>query len=418
MLLSRNTRGDLCLISSSCKRIYSNYVSDINFEDKTLKPYGLLGNDETISFEEQVLEQGSDVILDLYQLELKDLNSCWPDIVEYLKTDTVNTKLNLRNKRIGREDCPVTIESVCDILRHNHSITHLDLALNFIGIDEISTLANLIETNYTLKSIDLSVNNIGPDGINIIANSLRRNFTIDELILINCKVGPQLTIQEELIEIASVNEAIINLGSALSQRNVITEFKFNYHNCKLDNNAMISLSRAPLRTLHVECDINDIYVQYSRAPSRTLFLERETRSTNFLNTLLSNEYIEHVVLGYITTSRLILPSGFPVFSDNTVFQMANLLKTNVTLKSLRFRINNVTSIGVQSLCEALNHNRIIERIEFCDEETPAIVNALSRNEIIRMQFRNMYNSLDNCSSDLPFDISRLMFNYMLTTMPN
>ncbi len=417
MLLTRNTRGDLCLISSSCKRIYSNYVSDINFEDKTLKPYGLLGNDETISFEEQVLEQGSDVILDLYQLELKDLNSYWPDIVEYLKTDTVNTKLNLRNKRIGREDCPVTIESVCDILRHNHSITHLDLALNFIGIDEIRTLANLIETNYTLKSIDLSVNNIGPDGINILANSLRRNFSIDELILINCKVGPQLTIQEKLIEIASVNEAIINLGSALLQRNVITEFKFDYHNCKLDNNAMISLSRAPLRTLHVECAINDIYLPYLRAPSRTLLLESETRSTNFLNTLLSNEHLEHVVLGNINT-LVNNDLNLPVFSDNTVFQMANLLRTNVTLKSLRFRVNNVTNIGIQSLCEILNHNRIIERIEFCDEETPAIVDALSRNEIIRMQFRNMYNSLNNCAPDLPYDISRLMFNYMLSTMPN
>ena len=64
------------------------------------------------------------------------------------------------------------IQTICEIIRSNNtSITSIDLANNFIGVEGAEAIAKALESNTSITSIDLANNFIGDAGAEAIANT-------------------------------------------------------------------------------------------------------------------------------------------------------------------------------------------------------------------------------------------------------
>jgi len=92
-------------------------------------------------------------------------------LCDVLKINNTLTHLDMRNNKIGPECGPLFGE----MLRENHAVTHLDLSWNDLGIEGGKALLKGLEGNHTLIDCQLSGNRIAEDTLHAIAFILRRN---------------------------------------------------------------------------------------------------------------------------------------------------------------------------------------------------------------------------------------------------
>lgn len=92
-------------------------------------------------------------------------------LCDVLKVNSSITHLDLRNNKIGAECGPILGE----MLRENHTITHLDLSWNDLGVEGGKALLRGIEANHMLIDCQLSGNRIAEETLHAIAFILRRN---------------------------------------------------------------------------------------------------------------------------------------------------------------------------------------------------------------------------------------------------
>lgn len=72
---------------------------------------------------------------------------------------------------------------LCECLRINSTLTHVDLSNNSIGNSGAAALAGALEGNTTLRLLNLKNNFIGRDGLVALANSLVHNKVLDEVAI-------------------------------------------------------------------------------------------------------------------------------------------------------------------------------------------------------------------------------------------
>ena len=89
------------------------------------------------------------------------------------------TSLCLIENEIEGKDFKIIAEA----LKHNSTITSLDLACSNIGVEESKYLAEALKHNSTLTSLDLESNNIGDEGVKFLAEALKCNSTLTSLYL-------------------------------------------------------------------------------------------------------------------------------------------------------------------------------------------------------------------------------------------
>jgi hypothetical protein len=94
-------------------------------------------------------------------------------LCDVLKDNKGITHVDLRNNKIGPECGPI----VAALLEHNNTITHLDLSWNDLGIDGGKALLEGIQKNHSVIDCQLSGNRIAEDTLHTIAYILRRNRT-------------------------------------------------------------------------------------------------------------------------------------------------------------------------------------------------------------------------------------------------
>lgn len=112
-------------------------------------------------------------------------------LCDVLKTNTTLTHLDVRNNKIGPECGPLFGE----MLQNNRDITHLDLSWNDLGVEGGKALLKGIEANHSLIDCQLSGNRIAEDTLHAIAFILRRNRQAAPLSAMTFQEGKQATTQ-------------------------------------------------------------------------------------------------------------------------------------------------------------------------------------------------------------------------------
>lgn len=108
-------------------------------------------------------------------------------LCDVLKANTTLTHLDLRNNKIGAE-CGGFFG---DMLKENNTLSHLDLSWNDIGPEGGKALLNGLQGNHCLIDCQLSGNRIAEDTLHAIAFILRRNRTNAPLSNATFKEGQQ-----------------------------------------------------------------------------------------------------------------------------------------------------------------------------------------------------------------------------------
>jgi len=103
--------------------------------------------------------------------------------------------LNLKWNSIGRD--PSGVGALCDALKSNLTIGHVDFRNNRINNIGAKHIAEMLKANTTISHIDLSWNDLGVDGGIALLDGLKRNQTLIDAQLSGSKVG-----EETLHEVA------------------------------------------------------------------------------------------------------------------------------------------------------------------------------------------------------------------------
>jgi len=103
--------------------------------------------------------------------------------------------LNLKWNSIGRD--PSGVSALCDALKSNLTIGHVDVRNNRINNIGAKHLAEMLKANTTITHLDLSWNDLGVDGGIALLDGLKRNQTLIDCQLSGSKVG-----EETLHEVA------------------------------------------------------------------------------------------------------------------------------------------------------------------------------------------------------------------------
>ncbi|CAJ1328651.1 unnamed protein product [Effrenium voratum] len=92
-------------------------------------------------------------------------------LCDVLKDNQSITHVDLRNNKIGT-DCA---HFLGDMLRHNSTVTHLDLSWNDLGVEGGKALLEGMQANHAVIDLQLSGNRVAEDTLHAIAFILRRN---------------------------------------------------------------------------------------------------------------------------------------------------------------------------------------------------------------------------------------------------
>jgi len=103
--------------------------------------------------------------------------------------------LNLKWNSIGRD--PTGVSALCDALKSNLTIGHVDFRNNRINNIGAKHIGEMLKANTTITHLDLSWNDLGVDGGMALLDGLKRNQTLIDCQLSGSKVG-----EETLHEVA------------------------------------------------------------------------------------------------------------------------------------------------------------------------------------------------------------------------
>merc|ERR1719382_1176435 len=103
--------------------------------------------------------------------------------------------LNLKWNSVGRD--PSGIGALCDVLKSNLTIGHVDLRNNRINNVGAKSIGEMLTANTTITHLDLSWNDFGVDGGLALLEGLKHNQTLIDCQLSGSKVG-----EETLHEVA------------------------------------------------------------------------------------------------------------------------------------------------------------------------------------------------------------------------
>lgn len=105
--------------------------------------------------------------------------------------------LNLKWNAIGRD--PTGVSGLCDVLKSNLTIGHIDLRNNRVNNVGAKHIGQMLTANTTITHLDLSWNDIGVDGGIALLDGLKHNTTLIDCQLSGSKVG-----EETLHEVAFI----------------------------------------------------------------------------------------------------------------------------------------------------------------------------------------------------------------------
>jgi hypothetical protein len=110
------------------------------------------------------------------------------------------------------------IQALCDVLRENQTLTHLDLRNNKIGPECAQALGQMLRENHTITHVDLSWNDLSQAGGKAIQEGIQANHTI-----IDCQLSGNRIEEDVLHQIAFAlrrNRQSAPLGNTMHKENM------------------------------------------------------------------------------------------------------------------------------------------------------------------------------------------------------
>jgi hypothetical protein len=114
-----------------------------------------------------------------------------------IKVNRSLRSLNLKGNSIGKDknekkDENSGIQAICDVLKANMTITHVDLKNNKVSADGARSLGAMLAMNQTITHLDVSWNNFGVDGGVALLEGLKQNNTVVDCQVSGSKVGENI----------------------------------------------------------------------------------------------------------------------------------------------------------------------------------------------------------------------------------
>lgn len=265
-------------------------------------------------------------------------------LAETFKVNSSITNVDLGMNNIG----DIGAIALAEMFKVNSSITKLYLRMNNIGDIGFKELAAAFQHNSTIMEIDFSYNQIGDIGVKELAEAFKTNKSIHSVKLDNNKIN---------------DNGAIHIAEALKVNNTVNILSFNHN--QIGDNGILALAEA----LEINTSIHDIVLQRNRFGVLGMTAFGEVFKRNFgVHTLnLSENMLQDAGTG--------------------TFTLAESLKVNETLHTLKLGNSNINNDGITALAEALSENSTIQTLELHgnhigDIGAIALAEALKRNNTI------------------------------------
>lgn len=239
----------------------------------------------------------------------------------------------------------------CDVLKENHSITHLDLSSvkNLKDNEYLKILASTLKANNAITTLSLQNCNLDDENAKIIATILENNKNITTLNLGNIHGGQPNTFS---------TEGIKNIVSALK-----------------DNPTPVSL---------------DFQFIEKESPDRFAeFIELRSEKVKVFASALEQNY-----QGLVGLSLQRNQLG----NDNAKI-LASALKRNTTLRSLQLGVNNLGNEGAKTIADALTENKSLRELNLeyngIEREGAKVIASLLEKSGSLTSLDVGYNEIDN-----------------------
>ncbi|CAH8477517.1 unnamed protein product [Schistosoma turkestanicum] len=131
--------------------------------------------------------------------------------MKYVVENLSKEKLTLQYRGLGT----LEFKLIAEALRHNTTVTWLDLSYNVLELSSLSFLSKVIKENTFIQTLLLSECKLRKDGLMQLYNGLIRNATIKTLDLSGCDLGDSSC--SMLAEILTMNRVLKNLNLARNQ---------------------------------------------------------------------------------------------------------------------------------------------------------------------------------------------------------
>ncbi|XP_018646038.1 nalp (nacht, leucine rich repeat and pyrin domain containing)-related [Schistosoma mansoni] len=131
--------------------------------------------------------------------------------LRYVIQNLGKEKLSLQHRGIGN----LEIKLITEALRHNTTITWLDLSYNVLEVNSLSFLSKVLKENTFIQTLLLSECKLRKDGLMELYNDLIKNVTIKNLDLSGCDLGDSSC--SMLAEILTMNRVLTYLNLARNQ---------------------------------------------------------------------------------------------------------------------------------------------------------------------------------------------------------
>mmetsp|Transcript_67224 Transcript_67224/g.156043 ORF Transcript_67224/g.156043 Transcript_67224/m.156043 type:complete len:433 (-) Transcript_67224:146-1444(-) len=132
-----------------------------------------------------------------------------------LRSGTNIVSVCLKWNHVGSHDRG--IQALCDVLKGNNSISHLDLRNNKIGPEAGRFLAEMLKENSTVTHLDLSWNDLGVEGGKALLGGIQGNHS-----LIDCQLSGNRVAEDTLHAIAFIlrrNRQTAPMGASAFREN-------------------------------------------------------------------------------------------------------------------------------------------------------------------------------------------------------
>ena len=322
-------------------------------------------------------------------------------------------KLNLSDRNVPSgvfRDCTTLAEAI----KHNSTITHLNLSGNFLGHGDFTALAEAIKHNSTIRQLDLSENRFGVGDSNIVlADAIKHNSSITHLNLSSNSFGLRdCTALAEAIkhnstvrqlDLSRTNSGLgdcnIVLADAIKHNSTITHLNFSSNLLKPGDCTALAEAIKHNSTIR-QLDLSGINLDVGRIVLAAIKHNSTIRQLN-----LSGTKIGHcgctIVLGDAIKhnspiTHLNLSSNS--FGLSVCTALAEAIKHNSTIRQLDL---SRTNIGLGDcyivLADAIKHNSTITHLNLsCNsfglDECTALAEAIKHNSTIRQLDLSRTNS--------------------------
>ena len=286
-------------------------------------------------------------------------------LAEAIKHNSTIRQLDLSENRFGVGDSDIVL---ADAIKHNSSITHLNLSSNSFGLRDCTALAEAIKHNSTVRQLDLSRSNSGlGDYIIVLADAIKHNSTITHLNLSSnlLEPGDCTALADAIKHNSTITHLNLSCNSfGLGECTALAEaIKHNSTIRQLD------LSRTNFGLRDRTIVLADAMKHNSTITHLNLlcnYFEGDCFLSILAEAIKHDSTIRQLDLSENSLSDVGL--GDDGLNDDACTELAEAIKHYSTIIQLDLSKNHVSDGNVTALADAIKHNSTIRQLDLSENE--------------------------------------------------